>query len=73
MIEDNPTLGGTDTRIQEFYMESTGSEDTNYFGAIILGRTSSIRVTCTGGAGAIGTRNCDVSILYFKIDKDEHT
>jgi hypothetical protein len=70
--ENNPTLGGSDSKIQEFYMESTDSIDTEYLGSIILGRGNSIRVTCTGGAGAAGTKNCDVSILLFEVELEEH-
>ena len=70
--ENNPTLGGSDTKIQGFYMEQTDSIDTNYFGSIILGRGSSVRTTCTGAAGAAGTFNCDASILYYVINEQIH-
>lgn len=64
-LENNPTLGGTDTKIQEHYFRLTDTECTEYFGAINLAKNKSIRVTCEGSAGATGTFTCDASILFF--------
>jgi len=66
------SIGGTDSRIQENYMELTETIEFLYIGAIILGRLGSFRVTCTGAAGAAGTKNCDASFLLFNVDPAEH-
>jgi len=70
--QNNPTIGGTDTKILETFLESTGADRELVDGAIVLGRTNSIRVTCQGFAGAAGTLNCNVHILIWKISKTLH-
>lgn len=67
--QNNPTIGGTDTNILTVYMESTSIDRELTNGAIVLGRNNSIRVTCTGAAGAAGTFNCNTHILVWPIEK----
>lgn len=64
--DSNPTIGGTDVRIQEQYFLLNDTVINEYSGAIVLGRNGSVRITCTGAAGATGTFTCDAAILYFQ-------
>ena len=67
LYEDNPTVGGTDTKILELYFQlGDGSNETIPFdGGISLAKNGSFRVTVTGGAGASGTLTCDSSFQFW--------
>lgn len=67
--QNGPTIGGTDSKILEAYLESTSIDRELADGAVCLGRSNSIRVTCQGGASASGLNNCNVHILLWKIEK----
>ena len=62
---NNPTLGGTDTKVTELYFLADDCQLINYLGDIVVAPGGSFRVTCTGGAGAVGTLLCDVSLQIF--------
>ncbi|MCZ7404283.1 MAG: hypothetical protein O8C67_05040 [Candidatus Methanoperedens sp.] len=67
--QNNPTIGGTDSKILDVYLESTSIDRELVNGGIVLGKSGSIRVTCQGAAGAAGTMNCNTSILIWTIEK----
>lgn len=64
-VSDNPTLGGSDTQAIEVYLEATIATTVNQEGMIILGKTNSIRITCTGASGAVAGSNCSITITWF--------
>ena len=67
VLENNPTIAsGTDVKVQEQYFQSEDSQTNEYGGAMVLGKNGSVRMTCTGGSGAVGTFTCDASILFFQ-------
>lgn len=70
--QNNPTIGGTDSKILEIYMEYTSIDRELSDGAVVLGRNSSIRLTCQGFAGAAGTFNCNTHVLLWKTQKTFH-
>ena len=67
--QNGPTIGGTDTKILEVFMESTSTDRELANGGIVLGRNNSIRITCQGFAGAAGTLNSNTQILLSKTEK----
>lgn len=70
--QNNPTIGGTDAKVLEIFMEITGADRELVDGAVVIGRNNSIRITCQGFAGAAGTLNCNTHILLWKISKTFH-
>lgn len=67
VLDGNPTINsGTDVKVQEQYFQQNDTETNEYEGSLVLGTNGSVRVTCTGGSGSVGTLTADVSILYFK-------
>jgi len=70
--QNNPTIGGTDTKTLEIYMESTSVDRELVNGGLAIGRNNSVRVTCQGFAGAAGTLNCNTQILLWKVQKTLH-
>ena len=69
---DNPTLGGSDSQIQQAFMETTTTLDTQFDSAIVLPPNSSIRITITGDAAAAGTKIAFSRLLYYRIDESLH-
>ena len=67
--QNGPTIGGTDSKILDIYMESTATDRELANGGVVLGRNNSIRITCQGFAGAAGTLNCNTQILLSKVEK----
>lgn len=66
VLENNPTItSGSDVKIQEQYFQLQDTQTNEYTGGIVLGKNGSVRVTCTGGSGAVGTFTCDASLLFF--------
>lgn len=67
IFENNPTIGGTDTKILELYFQlGDGSNEIIPFdGGISLSKNGSFRVTVTGGVGASGTLTCDASFQFW--------
>ena len=63
-VSDNPTLGGSDTQAIEVYLETTIATIVGQEGMIILGKNNSVRITCTGAAGAAGT-NSSITVTWF--------
>ena len=70
--QNNPTIGGTDEKILEIFMENTSVDRELINGGIALGRNNSIRVTCQGFALATGTFNCNTHILVWDISTTLH-
>lgn len=68
IVEDNPTLGGTDTKIIELYFQSGDGNNIviPFDGGIFLERTGSLRVTVTGDTLAAGTFECDASCQFWE-------
>ncbi len=68
LVENNPTMGGTDTKILELYFQlGDGSNVIVPFdGGIVLVKSGSFRVTVTGGAGASGTLTGDASFQFWE-------
>ena len=66
VLENNPTItSGSDVKIQEQYFQLQDTQTNEYAGGMVLGKNGSVRVTCTGGSGAVGTFTCDASLLFF--------
>lgn len=63
-VENNPTLGGSDTQALKIFLESTGAFATDFDGIIILGQGGSIRVTVEGDAAAVGKIALSRIILF---------
>lgn len=68
LYENNPTTGGTDTRVIELYFQSGDGSNfvLSFDGGIVLTRNGSFRITCTGAAGAAGTLTCDASFQFWE-------
>lgn len=64
-VANNPTLGGTDSQIEEIYSLLDDTIIREDIDETVLAKTKSIRITCTGAAGATGGFNCAVSMTLF--------
>lgn len=71
-VENNPTLGGTDSEAFKIFLESTGAFATDFGGSIVLGRQGSTRITVTGDVAASGTKTGLSRIIFFELDKEVH-
>jgi len=75
-VYDNSTndlvIGGSDSQIQQAFLESTTTYDTNFNSTVILPPNSSFRVTVTGDATAAGTKIAFARVLYFDVDETLH-
>lgn len=69
-VQDNPTLGGSDSLISQAFLEATSTGLFDIAGAIILPPTASIRVTVMGDSTAAGTKIAATRFEYFALDLD---
>lgn len=67
-VQDNPTIGGSDSQAQQAFFETTTTFDTEFNGNIVLPPSASIRITVTGDSTASGTKTALARILYFVIN-----
>lgn len=71
-VENNPTLGGSDSEAFSAFFESTGSFATAFDGRIVLGISGSIRVTVEGDALAAGTKIGLTRVILYQMNEDIH-
>lgn len=66
LIENNPTITGTDSKILELYFQLQDTQIVPFDGGMCLTKDGSLRATCTGATGAVGTYTCDVSFQFWQ-------
>lgn len=69
---NSPTIGGTDTKILDIYIESTSVDRELINGGVVMGRGNSTRISCEGSLGTTGTMKCNTHILISKVEKTFH-
>lgn len=68
LLENNPTIAGTDFKVLELYFQSGNANSFNipFEGGIVLQKNGSFRVTVTGAAAVTAGLTCDASFQFWE-------